>query len=338
MGLKCSLFGHAYDERDVVRERESKGSEVVTVVKDVERCAECGTTRVVSTNKEVVAAATGPTADGGVDSGPSLQPPGTDESGGPETAGGAGSVDQSGTGSDAADAGFAAATDDTTTDALAADAADDGGAELLTGDSESGADAATDDAPTDAAAADAATTPTADESATDESSASPDEQAGGPDPETEDAEILTDEPQPDRAPGQWPGDEAGEAWEPQPLTDDAAADAPAAETAAADAPDTETADSDEPATENADADADADGASAPAGPRGAAAATEGETPDTTAEPAPDLEHEPAATASFTVPEGHYRCPECGHTIPAESSFRRGDACPECIHGYLESSS
>ena len=49
MGLKCSLFGHAFDERDVVRERDSTGSEVVTIVKDVERLAECGTTLPVPT-------------------------------------------------------------------------------------------------------------------------------------------------------------------------------------------------------------------------------------------------------------------------------------------------
>ncbi|WP_255197968.1 DUF7093 family protein [Halorarius litoreus] len=53
MGLKCSLFGHSFDETDVEREREERGSEVVTVVKEVERCSRCGETRVVSENKEV---------------------------------------------------------------------------------------------------------------------------------------------------------------------------------------------------------------------------------------------------------------------------------------------
>lgn len=302
MGLKCSLFGHTFDERDTVRERESKGSEVVTVVKDVERCTECDATRVVSTNKEVVSVA-GATADGGVSSGPDLRTPG-DGGDAFETpaqlesaTGPAGSEAPTGTADESGGVGgfvdrtdASAETDDPAPDALP----DDEGVELVT------------DEPDAAASADVAEEPSA---STDEPAPAPadteadtGEPESAPNPETEDAEILTDEPDPDRAPGQWPGDEADEAWEPRPLTED---DATAGDGADADTPDVDAA--------------DADG--------------EGETPDTEAEPAPEIE--PAATATFTVPEGHYRCPECGHTIPAESSFRRGDACPECVHGYLE---
>jgi hypothetical protein len=57
-----------------------------------------------------------------------------------------------------------------------------------------------------------------------------------------------------------------------------------------------------------------------------------EPPETTADPAPDVE--PAAEPSFTVPEGSLKCPDCGHEVSADSSFRAGDACPEC-QGYLE---
>lgn len=53
MGLKCSLLGHSFDETDVEREREERGSEVVTVVTEVERCSRCGEVRVLSENKEV---------------------------------------------------------------------------------------------------------------------------------------------------------------------------------------------------------------------------------------------------------------------------------------------
>ncbi|WP_255151974.1 DUF7093 family protein [Halorarius halobius] len=53
MGLKCTLLGHSFDETDVEREREERGSEVVTIVQEVERCSRCGETRVVSENKEV---------------------------------------------------------------------------------------------------------------------------------------------------------------------------------------------------------------------------------------------------------------------------------------------
>jgi hypothetical protein len=51
---------------------------------------------------------------------------------------------------------------------------------------------------------------------------------------------------------------------------------------------------------------------------------------------PEPEVEPAAEPSFTVPEGSLRCPDCGHEVSADSSFRAGDACPEC-QGYLEAS-
>lgn len=342
MGLKCSLFGHAFDERDVVRERESKGSEVVTVARDVERCTECGATRVVSTNKEVVSTA-GATADGGVESSPTLQPPGDGDSagdgtGGPGTADAFDATDQldartgpgdapgAGTGAAAAesdadgvgglvDRSDASAEGDASHDVTPTpDTGDDEGVELMTddeGDAAAGqADVDLDPEPAASGAADpGGVEPEADTE-------------DAPDPETEDAEILTDEPEPDRAPGQWPGDDTGDAWEPEPLTDDDTEPDPEADDATDSEADSDAtdADTDEASAEILDGTDDRDA---------------GETPDTAAEPAPDIEPEPAATASFTVPDGHYRCPECGHTIPAESSFRRGDACPECIEGYLE---
>ena len=53
MGLTCSLLGHAFDGTDVERDRSEQGSEVVTVVRELEVCGRCGETRVVSENKEV---------------------------------------------------------------------------------------------------------------------------------------------------------------------------------------------------------------------------------------------------------------------------------------------
>lgn len=55
MGIKCSLLGHAYAEADVERERTEQGDEVITVVREVERCTRCGVERVVSENTEVTA-------------------------------------------------------------------------------------------------------------------------------------------------------------------------------------------------------------------------------------------------------------------------------------------
>lgn len=59
MGLKCSILGHAFDDRTTDRDREESGSEVVIVERTVETCRRCGETRVVSENKEVTAIETG---------------------------------------------------------------------------------------------------------------------------------------------------------------------------------------------------------------------------------------------------------------------------------------
>ena len=54
MALRCTLFGHIYDDSTTRRDREVRGDEVVTVVRTVERCAICTAERVVSENKEIV--------------------------------------------------------------------------------------------------------------------------------------------------------------------------------------------------------------------------------------------------------------------------------------------
>lgn len=55
MGITCSLLGHAFEETEIERERTEQGDEVVTVVREVERCGRCGEERVVSENTEVTA-------------------------------------------------------------------------------------------------------------------------------------------------------------------------------------------------------------------------------------------------------------------------------------------
>jgi hypothetical protein len=48
---------------------------------------------------------------------------------------------------------------------------------------------------------------------------------------------------------------------------------------------------------------------------------------------PEIEQTKAVS---TVPEGEFRCPECGFSVDAEeSSLRAGDFCPECHRGALE---
>ena len=52
MGLKC-LLGHDYSAPEIERERVEDGDEVVTTLREVQTCARCGETRVVSENTEV---------------------------------------------------------------------------------------------------------------------------------------------------------------------------------------------------------------------------------------------------------------------------------------------
>ena len=53
MTIKCSVFGHRFGDTEVTREREERGSEVVTTITETETCERCGETRVVSENTEV---------------------------------------------------------------------------------------------------------------------------------------------------------------------------------------------------------------------------------------------------------------------------------------------
>ncbi|WEL17634.1 Zn-finger domains containing protein [Halorhabdus sp. SVX81] len=53
MGIKCSLLGHDFGETTVERDREEQGNEVVSTIREIETCARCGETRVVSENTEV---------------------------------------------------------------------------------------------------------------------------------------------------------------------------------------------------------------------------------------------------------------------------------------------
>jgi predicted RNA-binding Zn-ribbon protein involved in translation (DUF1610 family) len=52
MGLRC-LLGHDFENREVERERQEDGNEVVVTYRTVETCQRCGERRIVSENKEV---------------------------------------------------------------------------------------------------------------------------------------------------------------------------------------------------------------------------------------------------------------------------------------------
>jgi len=53
MSLTCSLLGHDFGDPEVEREREERGTEVVTSVREVSICQRCSKQRVISENTEV---------------------------------------------------------------------------------------------------------------------------------------------------------------------------------------------------------------------------------------------------------------------------------------------
>lgn len=213
MGLKCSLLGHSFGEATVEREREERGSEVVTIVREREECSRCGEERVVSENKEVTSV---------------VEP----EEVGLDDAPGAGSFND-------------------------------------------------------------------------------DEFEPPASIEDEDAEIIEDSPDDaEREPGEWPEEpsDAGD-WESD----------------AEDAPD---AARDEPAGASEEAASTDRGGPAPEGEPATAGDSDAGAGERDLETGAD---EPATT----VPQGRFACPECGFEVEAGSSFREGDACPECQQGYLQ---
>ncbi|QLD89968.1 hypothetical protein HWV07_13380 [Natronomonas salina] len=168
MGLKCSFLGHSFEDAGVERDREEQGSEVVTVVKELEQCRRCGEERVVSESTEVTTVVDAGEVEADIDEG--------------AAAGGTG--------------GFGGAVD-----RAMDEGGDNDGAETL----EEGPEPAGADDPAARAAADEAA------AAVDELAEEPDEAFEERDPEEEDAEILTDDDDGGRDPGEWPDDhEEGE--------------------------------------------------------------------------------------------------------------------------------
>lgn len=53
MGLRCSLFGHAFEEPVTERDRETRGAEVMISVREVRRCSRCGAEQVIAENTEI---------------------------------------------------------------------------------------------------------------------------------------------------------------------------------------------------------------------------------------------------------------------------------------------
>ncbi|WP_121821728.1 DUF7093 family protein [Halostella salina] len=306
MGLRCSLLGHDFAETEVEREREEQGSEVIETVREVEVCARCGETTLVSENTNVTTLDAGDTASGAASDAAAVDEPAADDA-------------TEGTPADPATADSSPDPADSTPD----DAATGDPAEPV-GDGEDAE--IIDETAAEPDAADSARTDTAEDVVTDaEGAAGPEPEAA---PEEDDGVILDedDEPAADREYGQWPdaddtgepeGSERSTAW-PEQEGEDRGYDAELSD---------EEADVEFGGGLTPEADPDA----APAdGEETVGGGTE-ETGITSAATAPP----PDAPADTTEVDTEFFCPECGQVTPAaRSSLRAGDICPECKHGYI----
>jgi len=322
MGLRCSILGHTFDETEVRRDRRERGSgnEVVTVVSQVERCSRCGTERVVSENKEVVSV---------VDADEVGLDEGTVE--GERAPGAAGSTRDESRGSEHPEGGLGDDADRPggRPEGEASGAGADPGSEPGTDSGRSSVESDAGSSPSDEPAGAPGGVPGS---------------GGSADPADEDVEFITE------TEGSLGGGEdvAGDADVPAEAGDGEGGIGGMADRSGA---------YDGSGSDNRPGEPDPDGAAgedaeildAPEAERAPGQwpdGPEGEEPwepdpleegsespsEPTADPAPDVE--PVAEPSFTVPDGSLKCPTCGHEVSADSSFRAGDACPEC-QGYLE---
>jgi hypothetical protein len=316
MGLRC-LLGHEYANREVEREREERGDEVVVTYRTVETCDRCGERRIVSENKEV-------------------RPVRDPESDAVATGlgGGAGVTPDLGEGDapSADDGGAAAPTGDE------GGPADDGGAAAPTGDEGGPVD--------DGAAAAPTTEPNADANAAAEegASAGADEPAAGDGTDVDDAIILDDGPgDDDRDRGEWPddgADDGGDEPEPAPEPPSDAVDDGATVVSGDDEwpePDGEDEGFDAEPSDGEATDVAFGGELTPEGSveeSSAAANGAASTAATgkqfvsaeTVDPVRDEDHDG---------ETEFFCPNCGHARTAGgSSMRAGDICPDCHQGYI----
>ena len=141
----------------------------------------------------------------------------------------------------------------------------------------------------------------------------PDEDEDEDEEVTDDAVIIDGDTGTERDPGEWP--------------DDAESDATAAGAGTASAGSADAGEEDWPPASSDEGDA--------AGASGDAADEWPEETRRDTDEAAESPLEESASPTVTVPEGMYKCPECGFTDEVESSsLRAGDFCPECRQGTL----
>jgi len=350
MALRCSLLGHDFDETEVEREREERGSEVVVTVTEYQRCLRCGTKTVTSENTEVTALdSTDPAPTDHTESAPADQPP--DQT--PTATASTETPDHS-----LEDADHTASVADSEADEVGVDSED---AQII--------DADADDVPAgedeDPATADdpepAPTDAVSDDEPVDlaEGAVESDEDATG-EPITDDAEILSssEEPTGDREHGEWPesddvGPPVGATAEPAAWPDDDRQPSPDAENGGVETTfDESTLESDAAVGLDGDSPDAGEGAAVSGEPTGGddgpvtddavfvdESATQSEETD-----AGESYTGIASAGSAPIPgEGgtqqggftEFFCPQCSFVAPGDrGSLRAGDICPECRKGYL----
>jgi len=301
MGLRC-LLGHEYANREVEREREERGDEVVVTYRTVETCDRCGERRIVSENKEVrpvrepteegVTTGLGGSVTPDLDAADGAEPDqgmpaeGTPADDGVESASDAGPTP---TADEPAVDAETPTTDEATADAETPTAADEDDAIILDDDTDDDGGVSADRTPGE--------WPDADDTA---AAADGEEETTGV-PEADDGATVVE----------------GEGW-PDPEGEDEGFDATPGDAAPEDAAIDEEV-----------------------GPAvGDAAATNGTTEATGGATAGKQfvaaqEVEPVGDDRTTAAETEFFCPNCGHARGAGgSSMRAGDICPECHQGYI----
>mgnify|MGYP000704722837 CR=1 FL=1 len=357
MSIKCSLLGHRFGETTVDRDREEDGTEVVITITEFETCTRCGETRVVSENKEVTTledADAGNEAGSAVDAGatdaPATGPGNATDADGTD---GAAADDTAADVAEGRDAEIIDGTDSETTAQATARGTDGTVPDAETGTA--GGSTATDEDDAVVIDAEGGEPVDADGSAGADDGDGDEKRQPGEWPEepdgrdaaerageTAEAEILGDD-----------GD-AGDAGDPA-VADAGAASGPASGGPASggaggtagvgDATDAADGTDGDQGAANAAVGADSEAAAWPEESGDAAAESTSEVmddwPEETkrdegADPGaagPSLDGDDAG--AVTVPEGMFKCTECGFTTEVESSsLRAGDFCPECHRGTL----
>lgn len=296
MGIKCSLLGHSFGDTEVEEERVEQGSEVLTTIKEIERCERCGRQRVVSENKEVTSLQT------------ATEPADGDDAAASDPSAGAGADGETPSGGVSPAPDIDAAEDDAElieeAESSNGDTSSDPSAEPPTQAATGGSDT---DEPTEAEMHDDDAVILDDD---DDESREPGEwpeDEDGPEAETDAAEVT---------------DTAESATTQAATTDEEPA---GSDSATEEWPDEYGYEEESPTADPVDWPEEDEGAG-----------DDWERSESLTSEIDGASVERAGGATMTVPEGTFECPECGFSTKVEeSSLRAGDFCPECRRGSLE---